>query len=777
MDVLNNKAAGRVIYLIGLGIILLATVFSYTAPYQWVENKLLDLRFKFRKPIPISDQVTHIDIDDGSIETIGRWPWSRDKHYRLLELLKSLKAKSVVFDIDFYEPGQISIEQGKLDKEFQQVFANPPGPNDSPDNQQAYINKLRERVGAIIDNYDQHLAMASKFSKNVYLTCQFPRDLTNPPAALPESFLSGRINYPDTNRLADQDNKNLQLPLESFAGYARGMGFVDIVPDSDGVLRCISLVKEYQDGLYPQLAFRVACEALGITPEMIAIFPGERIELRRPNQPAINIPIDAEGRVLINWVGNRDINWEHTFNRLPYDHLILKIARTQSLLDSGNSVEVSPEDRQELETVASLINGKICLVGMTASGNVDLKPTPSSPLLPGVNAHSNLINMILTNNFIHQSPGWLNFLIIFGCGILITLVAGKLNPLLSVAATISLIIIFTFIAFRIFSDYGIWFDLTGPLFTGFFGFAAIKTYRTITEEKAKKQVQHIFGHYLSPRVVSELLKNPDKLKLGGDKKVMTVFFSDIANFTNMSSGLSPEVIMGWINRYLTAMTDIIQEYEGMIDKYEGDAIMALFGAPVSRPDHAKLACWSALKQLHKLNDLNRHFQADGLPQIKIRAGINSGEMVVGNLGSSKVLSYTVMGEEVILASRLEGINKYYQTNIIASESTYQMARDEVEARELDFILAKGMKRPVRIYEIIAPKGQADSAAQELIAQYTLALEAYRAHEWDEAIDLLNLCRKIKPDDGPTVRLLGQCYQFKQLPPGAEINTTNVLTAK
>jgi adenylate cyclase len=259
--------------------------------------------------------------------------------------------------------------------------------------------------------------------------------------------------------------------------------------------------------------------------------------------------------------------------------------------------------------------------------------------------------------------------------------------------------------------------------------------------------------------------------------MMTVFFSDIENFTNSTAGLAPEVITDFVNRYLSGMTDIIQEHAGMIDKYEGDAIMALYGAPVARPDHAKLACWATLAQFKKLVELNAYYKQAGLPQVNIRAGINTGEMVVGNLGSSKVLSYTVMGDEVILASRLEGVNKFYQTRFMISDNTYQQAKDFIEARELDTIRAKGMKRAVRIYEVVARKGEADANTLELFSQYAHALLAYRSRQYDKAIELFNVCLKIKPGDGPSLNLIEQCEKFKQSPPDENWDATNTLTAK
>lgn len=774
MGFVKDKFLFSGVRIIGSGIILLVALFSYTPFYQSVENKLLDLGFKFRKPIPVSNQITHIDIDNKSIEMIGRWPWPRNKHCELLTVLSELGARVVVFDIDFFESSNRFLPDHKtiadaVSTSLSILLQDPPDKNISNDKYKEYIAKIGQNIyEGLWDNadIDRIFSKALKQCGNIYLTLNFPNNEIKQETAFTNSGNTFLINYLPEKHLTLKHQKYIQLPVIK---NARGVGFVSIESDDDGILRHVSLVREYQQSLYPQLAFRVACDILGLYPEMINVQPGKSIHLKRENQPPITIPVDDEGQVLINWTGNYKTGWEKTFEHISYSYL------TQTIFD--DSVLSEEERKKEYDELLPKIKDKICIVGMIASSSTDMKPTPNAPLVPGVMLHSNLINMILTDNFIHKIPKWINLLILLLCGILVVLLASRLNPLFSAISTVIIIVACILVSFTIFSTSGIWVDLTGPLLVSFFGFASVTAYRTIREEKAKRQVKHIFGHYLAPQVINELLKNPDKLKLGGEKKQITVFFSDIANFTNISSGLVPEIMMHWINQYLSLMTDSIQNHYGMIDKYEGDAIMALFGAPMEMPDHAKLACWSALDQLKKISELNQVFKKVKLPQISIRAGINSGEMIVGNLGSEKVRSYTVMGEEVILASRLEGVNKFYQTQILISENTYQDAKEHIETREIDCIRAKGMERPVRIYELLSKKGEIDTVTKELINKYTIALEAYRSRQWDNAIDLLNACLKIKSNDGPSLRLLDQCHKLKQSPPDINWDSIHTLTSK
>ncbi|MBI4835494.1 MAG: adenylate/guanylate cyclase domain-containing protein [Planctomycetes bacterium] len=772
---MEHKPSSWKAYLIGFSIILLVIIFSYTPSYQWIENKFLDFRFQFREPIPLSNQITHIDIDDKSLEVIGRWPWSRNKHAELLDVLYDLGAKMVAFDVEFFEQSDRALPnpkeiQGAVETS---LLNNLPDKNYSPQEYNEYVlqlqNKIAEEIADRAD-VDKQFSGAIKFCKNIYLASNFIKDKPKQP----ETFEGIPFHIPyltERHRIIPQEN-HIQLPV---LNYAKGIGFVNIDPDSDGILRHVKLVRLYNGKIYSQLAFRVACDTLGIRPEMIDIIPGKHIELKRQNQPPIIIPIDEQGQVVINWMGNRDVAWNNIFEHIPYTYLTEYFRKTG--LKSEENLGLKEEYEEIKRKLIPKIKDKICIIGMVAGGSTDLKPTPNAPMVPGVMMHSGIMNMILTNNFIHKASGLINILIIVLIGVLVTLIAGHLKPFVSAVLTVLVLVIVTFIGFKLFSGSGLWFDLTGPLTVGFFGFTSIKVYRAISEEQAKRHIQGVFGRYLAPEVVSDLIKNPDKVRLGGEKRVMTVFFSDIANFTNKSSTLGPDLVMEWINKYLTAMTDIIQENGGMIDKYEGDAIMALFGAPLITPDHAKRCCWAALDQRKALPELNKRFEKENLPLVDIRIGINTGQMIVGNLGSSRVLSYTVMGDEVNLASRLEGVNKFYHTGIMISGETYKQAKDFIEARELDTIRAKGMQRPVNIYELIAKKGEAVEQELDLTATYEKALKAYRERNWNEAIEALKICRKIKPADGPTTLLLGQCLKYQQLPKDEVPELINTLTSK
>jgi len=287
----------------------------------------------------------------------------------------------------------------------------------------------------------------------------------------------------------------------------------------------------------------------------------------------------------------------------------------------------------------------------------------------------------------------------------------------------------------------------------------------------------MFSHYMSDLLIQDLLRNPAKLRLGGEKRVLTVFFSDLAGFTSLSEKLNPEQVVFLLNRYLTAMTDIILASGGLIDKYEGDAIMAFWGAPLPQEDHALRACLAALENQSRLVQLRQEFEQMGLPPIHARIGLNTGEMIIGNMGSNQRFDFTVIGDSVNLASRLEGAGKEYGTFITLSEETYRQAGGQIEVREIDLLTVKGKDRPVRIYELLAAKGQLDDQGRKIQQLFAAGLEQYRHREWSQAISFFQEILALDPNDGPARTFLGRCEYFRHDPPASDWDGVYRLTSK
>ena len=406
------------------------------------------------------------------------------------------------------------------------------------------------------------------------------------------------------------------------------------------------------------------------------------------NVPDITIPINGLGDMLINFMGPRSGASPGDPQTFPVRSYAAYAARVPGM------------DPASWPRTKALGN-KIVLVGDFASGIAQDEKTTPFGLMYGVEIHANALNTILMDKFIHSSANWMNYLIILAAALLIAFMTSRLSTILSFVTSFALILGYFIATSIVFDVRNYLLDFSLPAIAIFFTFLSVIIYRVMTEEKDKRRIRDMFGRYVSPRVVDQILDNPPEL--GGVDKELSVFFSDIRGFTTLSETMTPQELVNHLNIYLTAMTDVILSYEGTLDKYVGDEIMCFWGAPLPQLDHAILACKCAIKQMQVLHELNDSWPTE--KRLDIGIGVNSGIMTVGNMGSSGRMNYTLMGDNVNLGARLEGTNKQYVTNVIISEYTYGLVKDRVIARELDNIRVKGKNRPVLIYELIdVPEG-------------------------------------------------------------------------
>jgi adenylate cyclase len=534
--------------------------------------------------------------------------------------------------------------------------------------------------------------------------------------------------------------------IKALSETAVNSGYFNKIPDSDGSMRWSPLVIKFRNNYYSSLAISMLQQYLG-WPMLSLNLAGYGVENVKVGN--IIIPTDESGRMLINYLGPA-----RTF---PH----------YSIADIING-----------KIPAEKIRNKIVLVGATALGIYDLRVTPFGAVYPGVEIHATVIDNILHHNFLKHSTvtKFIDLCSIILFGLLMGLIIPRLRAVTGVIY--ALLIVATFIAINviIFSRYNIWLNLIYPVLTMLLIYLGITVYRYITEEREKKKIRGAFQHYLTTSVINEMLKDPKKLKLGGDKKTLSVLFSDIRGFTTISEKLSPEELVRLLNEYLTAMTNIVFKYDGLLDKYVGDMVMAVFGAPLEQPDHAKRACLTALDMMSALRLLQKKWQEEGRPIINIGVGINSGDMVVGNMGSEMRFDYTVMGDMVNLGSRLEGTNKEYGSNIIISEFTYNVVKDDMCCRELDWVRVKGKKQPVGIYELLADKKD-ENKWNDLIAGFGAALALYREARWDEGIAAFQKVLEIRPEDEASKIYIERCRHLKELPPALPWDGVFTMTKK
>ena len=435
------------------------------------------------------------------------------------------------------------------------------------------------------------------------------------------------------------------------------------------------------------------------------------------------------------------------------------------------------------------LEGKIFLVGSTVQGLFDLVSTPIDSKYPGVEVHASLINSFLTNSFIRRLSEWQDFFILLIVAIIIGFLSFFLKPLWGSILSIVAIFAYFLIAMTVFGSNRLWIEIARPILAIVITFTGVMAFRYITEEKDRKFLQNTFKQYLSPDLIDIMYNSKQQPKLGGDEGIRTAYFTDIQGFSTFSEKLgSPTRLVELLNEYLTEMTNTLLAHYGTLDKYEGDAIIAFFGAPMPMEDHARQACLTALDMQARLAELRTKWISEGdkWPQIvhemRMRIGINSGPIVTGNMGSRTRMNYTMMGDTVNLAARLESAAKQYGVYVMLSHFTYDMVKDDFEVRQLDKITVVGKSEPIVVYELMSAKGGLSAELTKMRDLYSLGMAHFYKQEWDAAIQILTEAEKLEPyrtfaKTTPSRELLVNCRKYKQNPPGQEWDGVNRLTSK
>jgi len=414
------------------------------------------------------------------------------------------------------------------------------------------------------------------------------------------------------------------------------------------------------------------------------------------------------------------------------------------------------------------LKDKVLFVGLTATGTHDFNPMPFSARYPMVGLHMNAANTILTRQFIRLPPPWVAFLIVLLCAVAMAVAGLRLHPLLALMIALVLMGGYIQTGQALFNHGGLWLPMAAPLVALVTTYLIIVVNSFLAERHEKAEVRNAFSKYVSASVVNQVLDNPGMLQLGGDRRTMTVFFSDLKGFTTISETMSPEEMVALLNEYLDHMSRIIFNHDGTLDKYEGDGIVAFWNAPVSQEDHAYLACCAALDSVRDLDSVLRpKWIAEGKPDLTMRIGLNTGEMVVGNMGSMTRMEYSVMGDAVNVGARLEPANKTFGTNIMISKATHDLVSGRIEDRELGTIQVRGRKQRVHIYEVLGRAGETTPDQKRLLEIYYEGLEHFRNRRWEDAIGAFRGALEIDGHDGPSTAYLKRCTEYLSSPPASD----------
>lgn len=622
----------------GITILFMGAVAVFPKFFEGLEAKGVDQYFRLRGPRAPQNPIVLAVIDEKSLNQMGRWPWPRSQMGRLAEKLNTLGAKAVGFDITFAETS----------------------PEDS-----ALASSLRPAADKTVLGFFFYPSEEEVREAGLNPEESQENEQNIHPARM--AISSKQLETSGKKVFGVQSNVAV---IAQAVGRAH-QGFFNVFPDDDGVIRKAPLLLHYKGNAYPSLALQMASLAEGFSP--IPLYD-ETGTLNGVGLGTKRVPLQGNGELWINTLGP-----PRTFPHL------------------------SIADILKDNVSADQIKNKIVLVGATAIGIYDMRLTPFSAVTPGLEIQANVLENILSGEFVfldaNSRLASLALLLFTGLGLGFLL--PRLRALPSAFFFLAMLAALGLAGYLFFLNNGWILPVVKPGLNGFLVFGTITIYRFFTEEQERRKIRRTFQHYLSPAVIQEALEHPDRLKLGGERKILTVLFSDIRDFTPKSEKLPPEKLVQLLNDYFTAMTEVVFKYEGTLDKFMGDAIMAIYGAPLPQNDHALRAGRTALEMIEKLKENKAAWCAKyGLDDFKIGIGIHTGEMAVGNMGSLKRFNYTVIGDAVNLASRLETLTKEYQAPIIISQAYYELVKEKLSARKLGEVRVKGKEEATVIYELI-----------------------------------------------------------------------------
>ncbi len=571
-----------------------------------------------------------------------------------------------------------------------------------------------------------------------------------------------------------------------FSEYDSLVGIVFVENDRDGVYRRYMPFNEFQIGQdtyksVPSFGFAIVSGYNNLQ-NPIAVNHDEYFQLGK-----IKIPKFDETSMLINYPGM-------TGSFPTYDiYQVLDDSSFATRDEKDNGIQIN--DYYDLRD-RGIFRDKVVLVGAEYPESNDLKPIPfsaakseqGSNLDYGVEIHAAAVETILDHDFLARSGPWTDFLEMFVGAFLIALTSfafrSTQHSRMFLVIFIPLLVTGVAVAgsyeaaFAFFARKRIVLDIIYPIMAYCFSYVASVVYQYVIERRQKAAIKSIFSRYVDPSVVNQLVNNPELVKLGGERKTLSVLFSDIANFTTVSEKLTPDDLVAHLNEYLTAMTEIVFKHGGTLDKYIGDAVIAFWGAPIELEDHAYRACQAAVEMTKKLDELHVKWKKENKPILNFRIGINSGEMIVGNVGGNERFDYTVIGDNVNLASRLESANKMYRTKILLSEYTYELVREKVFARELDLIVVKGKTMPVKIFELLSDKiDDLPDQRKTLVDLYCAGIAKYRSREWSAAAQLFEKALLAAPSDFPSKMYLERSRSFEVEPPPDDWDGVFVMQTK
>lgn len=663
-----------------------------------------------------------IDIDENSLKEVGQWPWSRERVAELVTALFEREQISLLgMDTVFAEAeGDVLAQRWQRHQTRHPQLANIPPP---PSGDEVFADTLK-RYPVVMGYYFQARKAAGDPDSSGGLPSPVP--MTNPPAQLQQ------IAWPQPERYTG----NLNLLQQAAAG---GGFFDNPMVDDDGVFRRVPLLQRWREGWYPSLPLAMFHQLLGqpaITAEIVQ--GGGQAQLEALDVGGFRIPVDGHGAVLVPYFGQRG-----HFDYIPAADVLAGRVK------------------------AGRLNGAVAILGSSAPGLLDLRATPVQSVYPGPEINLSVLAGLLQQNF-RSAPPWVfgaEFMALLSLGLVMTWLYPKLSALPLFSG--SLVLLAAWVGGNLWAWQQGWLL---PVASGLVLLVGLMLLHLLfnlwRESREKSWVTQCFGQYVPPELVEDMMDKPEALGLEGEERELTVLFSDVRGFTSFSEKIPPAQLTTVMNRLLSPLTRAIHDHRGTIDKYMGDAIMAFWGAPLRDTDHARHALEGAFAMQKALHDINREFTAEGLPALAMGIGLNSGPMNVGNMGSNFRMAYTVLGDNVNLGSRIEGMTKPYGVSILVSETTAALVPDW-SYRQVDKVRVKGRSQPVWILEPLGPSNSLTATQQQQLQQHQAALQAYHQGQFAEAQHIFAALYEQDSHNKLAAIYLERAQHYLSTPPAAD----------
>lgn len=718
MRFINKKSISKKslsILAIAGSIALFILIFEYLNFTEPGDRLFSDYMFRNHPAGIENERVVMIGIDEASLAYFADqrtyWPWPREFYAILTQYLSELGAQAIVMDILF----------------------------DTPDFDRIALN------GEVSDRRYVQAMLNSDNTVLGFKTGRFHEDMPSVP--VPDAMqnplqVEGCEMY--------QPQSITTLPIPKFLESSKSLGNTHIETERDGLIRNLNFISNVNGfGFTPSLS--LAAYLLTLDEEINITCTNNSLVIND-----VIIPLQSDGSYSINWYG-RGGTPDGAFTYYSFWRLVRDAVNTQ--IRENYQPEIDPEHFRD----------KVVFVGANAAGLADIKNTPVSSLadFPGMEIHATALQNLFDETFLTKTSflSTATFLLLFAISISLFFGYRAINK----SSILAGVLIFSIpvLSGLLFTTFHIIPPVTSSLFVVILCYTGVMSFNYFTEGKEKRMVRSAFNQYVQPEVVQELMNEPEKLKLGGDKKNITILFSDLAGFTSISESLSPEKLISILNIYLDTMSDVILKNRGTIDKYIGDAIMAFWGAPLPEVNSANLACKSALQMSALTPQIIEKIDPSLNLELYTRYGINTGDVVVGNIGSENRFSYTVLGDSVNLAARLEPANKMFGTEIMISEYTKKQLTEPFLMRQLDLMVVKGKTEPVKVFELMADltDDKDHSTEQEVVKLFNEGLNYYFDQEWEKAINKFESVVKKREGDGPSLVYIKRCKDFLQQPPG------------